>query len=85
MLAHQVVWEDRTLVVLHNLADQPVTAAFRLPSGQGPVELCRAAGHPDGDRPTEGGRLKVPLPRVREPLAAARSAEITLRDQTLLS
>ena len=62
VLAHQVVWEDRTLVVLHNLADQPVTAAVRLPAGRGQVELCE----PLGTRTVttdKGGRLKVRLPR----------------------
>jgi glycosidase len=44
VLAHQCVWEDRTLVVLHNLADAPVTASVQLPSGRGPVELAEPLG-----------------------------------------
>jgi trehalose synthase len=44
VLAHQCVWEDRTLVVLHNLSEAPVTASVQLPSGQGPVELAEPLG-----------------------------------------
>ena len=44
VLAHQCVWEDRTLVVLHNLADAPVTASVQLPAGRGPVELVEPLG-----------------------------------------
>ena len=46
VLAHQVVWEDRTLVVLHNLADRPVTASVQLPSRARAGRAGRAAGHP---------------------------------------
>ena len=44
VLAHQVSWHDRTLVVVHNLADEPVSATLRLPAGKGPVELEEPLG-----------------------------------------
>ena len=44
VLAHQCVWEERTLVVLHNLSDQPVTARVPLPSGRGPVQMAEPLG-----------------------------------------
>ena len=44
VLAHQVEWEERTLVVLHNLADEAVAAVVPLPSGRGPVELVEPLG-----------------------------------------
>jgi glycosidase len=62
VLAHQCVWEDRTLVVLHNLAEDPVTATVQLPSGRGPVELLE----PLGTRTVtsdKAGRLSVRLGR----------------------
>ena len=60
VLAHQVTWEDRTLVVLHNLADQPVRAATRLPSGRGPVELVEPLGTRSASTDAEA-RLTVDL------------------------
>jgi trehalose synthase len=44
VLAHQCVWEGRTVVVLHNLSDRPVTAKVSLPSGRGPVRLVEPLG-----------------------------------------
>jgi hypothetical protein len=60
VLAHQVSWEDRTLVVLHNLAGEPVRATAQLASGRGPVELAEPLGTRTAlaDR---DGRLRVPL------------------------
>jgi trehalose synthase len=62
VLAHQVVWEERTLVVLHNLADRPVRATVQLPSGRGPVDLTEPLGTrtATADR---GGRVTLPLDR----------------------
>jgi glycosidase len=62
VLAHQCVWEDKTLVVLHNLADHPVTAKIQLPAGRGPVDLVE----PLGTRSVttdKAGRLSVRLDR----------------------
>jgi trehalose synthase len=60
VLAHQVSWEGRTLVVLHNLAGEPVRATATLASGRGPVELAEPLGTRTAlaDR---DGRLRVPL------------------------
>lgn len=44
VLAHQVQWGDRRLVVLHNLADRAVRATVRLPEGTGPTELTEPLG-----------------------------------------
>jgi trehalose synthase len=44
VLAHQVQWEDRRLVVLHNLADREVRATLRLPEGTGPLDLEEPLG-----------------------------------------
>jgi len=62
VLAHQVVWEDRTLVVLHNLGGEPVTASVQLPSGEGPVELFEPLGSRTVTTDAKG-KLKVKLPR----------------------
>jgi trehalose synthase len=62
VLALQCVWEDRTLVVLHNLSDAPVTATLRLPSGRGPVELVEPLGTRSATTDREGN-LAVRLGR----------------------
>ncbi len=62
VLAHQVVWEDRTLVLLHNLADRPVRATVRLAGGRGPAELAEPLGHRTATADADG-RLTVPLER----------------------
>ncbi len=60
VLAHQVVWEDRTLVALHNLSGRPARATVQLPSGRGPVELVEPLGarRATADR---DARFTVPL------------------------
>ena len=60
VLAHQVSWEDRTLVALHNLSGEPVKATATLASGRGPVELAEPLGYRTAlaDR---DGKLRVPL------------------------
>jgi hypothetical protein len=60
VLAHQVSWEDRTLVALHNLSGEPVKPTATLTSGRGPVELVEPLGFRTAlaDR---DGKLRVPL------------------------
>ena len=69
VLAHQCVWEDRTLVVLHNLADarghRVGAAALRPRAGR----AGRAAGHPHRDE-RQGG----PGDREARPLRLAVAA-----------
>ena len=57
-----MVWEEKTLIVLHNLADKPVTASVQLPSGEGPTELIEPLGTRSATTDAKG-RLKVKLPR----------------------
>jgi len=62
VLAHRCRWEERTTVLLHNLADRPVTATVTLPEGRGPLELVEPLGTA---RVTtdKAGRFEVRLPR----------------------
>ena len=69
VLAHQCVWEDRTLVVLHNLADAPVTASVQLPVRPRAGRAGRAARHPHRDE-RQGG----PGDREARPLRLAVAA-----------
>ena len=62
VLAHQVAWKDRTLVVLHNLAGTPVSASLRLPAGRGPVELREPLGTRTATADRDG-RVTVRLER----------------------
>ena len=60
VLAHQVSWEDRTLVALHNLSGAPVKATATLASGRALLELAEPLGYRTAlaDR---DGKLRVPL------------------------
>ncbi|HEX6935080.1 MAG TPA: alpha-amylase family protein [Actinomycetes bacterium] len=62
VLAHRCTWEGRSIVLLHNLADRPVTAQVSLPEGRGPVHLAEPLGE---TRVTTDatGRFEVRLPR----------------------
>ena len=61
VLAHQVTWEDRCLVAVHNLGEAPVTARLALPTGR-PAVLQEPLGHTrvETDRL---GAFEVPLGR----------------------
>ena len=62
VLAHQCAWEDRTSVVLHNLADRAVTATVGLPSGRGPNHLAEPLGSAQVSTDSKG-QFEVRLPR----------------------
>ncbi|MCY7372951.1 MAG: hypothetical protein LH461_04535, partial [Spirochaetaceae bacterium] len=62
VLAHQCAWEDRTTVLLHNLADRAVTAKVALPEGRGPVHLAEPLGQATVDTDRHGS-FEVRLPR----------------------
>jgi hypothetical protein len=61
VLAHQVTWEDRSLVAVHNLGEAPVTARLALPTGR-PAVLQEPLGYTrvETDRL---GAFEVPLGR----------------------
>lgn len=62
VLAHRCTWEGRSIVLLHNLADRPVTAKVSLPEGRGPVHLAEPLG--EARVTTDAtGRFEVRLPR----------------------
>ena len=81
VLAHQCVWEERTLVVLHNLSDQPVTARVPLPSGRGPVEMAEPLGS-RRETTDAAGCLTVRLGRYGSLWLRPRLTAITLRHRT---
>jgi trehalose synthase len=62
VLAHQVVWGERTLVLLHNLAGTPVRVTAQLPGQKGPVELHEPLGRRTATADREG-RITVDLAR----------------------
>jgi glycosidase len=62
VLAHQCSWDGRTTVLLHNLADRPVSASVTLPGRRGPAQLAEPLG--DARVATDrSGRFTVRLPR----------------------
>jgi len=62
VLAHQCAWEDKTTVLLHNLADRAVTATVALPEGRGPVQLAEPLGQATVTTDRHGS-FEVRLPR----------------------
>jgi maltose alpha-D-glucosyltransferase/alpha-amylase len=62
VLAHQVVWGERSLVVLHNLSGTPVRVTAQLPSQKGPLELHEPLGRRTATADRDG-KITVDLAR----------------------
>jgi trehalose synthase len=62
VLAHRCSWQDRAVVAVHNLAEEPVTARVTLPEGTGPVRLAEPLGDVRLETDKQG-RFTVRLPR----------------------
>jgi trehalose synthase len=62
VFAHQTTWEDRSIVAVHNLAERPVTARLRVPSGRGPALLREPLGTTEVEVARDGS-FSVPLGR----------------------